>query len=111
MKPTIEIKNIIDFPESPVRKIIEITTHNICAKTITVVVEQIMGKDEPYWVVDNFKTSGGCPGNLTALSKVLHGVTLDAVISDCKVVMCGVRGTSCMDQMALGLEIALSELK
>ena len=52
----------------------------------------------------NLKYTGGCPGNLQMISKLLEGKDIDEVIEICKGNLCGLRGTSCADQLALALE-------
>ena len=51
-------------------------------------------------VVSNIKFLGGCPGNLNAISKLLDGQTTDYIIDKLLGNQCGMRGTSCADQLA-----------
>ena len=47
--------------------------------------------------------TGGCDGNLKAISKLVEGMSIDDVIARCKGVPC--QGTtSCPDQLAQALE-------
>lgn len=50
-------------------------------------------------IVTNIKFLGGCPGNTNALSKVLDGQTADFIIDKLLGNQCGMRGTSCADQL------------
>lgn len=52
---------------------------------------------------------GGCPGNLSALSKLLEGYDAKQAVTILKGNQCGKRGTSCMDQFAQAVEKALAE--
>jgi len=61
-------------------------------------------------VVSNIKFLGGCPGNLKILSKLLDGKTVDYIESNLKGNLCGVRGTSCADQLAIAVRQAYDEL-
>lgn len=50
-------------------------------------------------IVTNIKFLGGCPGNTNALSKVLDGQTAGFIIDKLLGNQCGMRGTSCADQL------------
>lgn len=52
---------------------------------------------------------GGCPGNLTAISKLVEGADAKQIAALLKGNDCGGRGTSCADQLALALEEALKK--
>ena len=51
---------------------------------------------------------GGCDGNLKAIGKLLEGADAQETINILKGNTCGRRPTSCADQLARGLEAALS---
>ncbi len=51
-------------------------------------------------VVTNLRFSGGCPGNLKALSKILDGWTVEQIEEKLLGNTCGRRPTSCMEQLA-----------
>lgn len=53
---------------------------------------------------------GGCPGNTKAVAKLLEGYDAKAAVDILKGNQCGVRGTSCADQLAKGIGKALSEM-
>ena len=46
---------------------------------------------------------GGCAGNTTAVSRLVEGRNIDEVIETLRGTPCGMRGTSCPDQLALAL--------
>ena len=50
--------------------------------------------------ITNIRFTGGCNGNLKALSKVLDGWTVDSIEAALKGNICGRRPTSCADQLA-----------
>ena len=54
--------------------------------------------------IHNLEFVGGCPGNLLAISKLLEGQDIDKTIELLKGNQCGMRGTSCADQLAIALE-------
>lgn len=62
--------------------------------------------------VHNVTFEGGCNGNLKAVGLLVEGQTIDYVIEKLSGNQCGVRGTSCADQLAKALvraRIAKSE--
>ena len=54
--------------------------------------------------VKDLQIIGGCPGNTIGVSKLVVGRTVDEVIEMLKGIPCGMRGTSCPDQVARALE-------
>ncbi len=55
-------------------------------------------------IVHNVSFTGGCHGNLQAVSKLVEGKNIDEVISTLKGIKCGFKQTSCPDQLARALE-------
>lgn len=62
-------------------------------------------------IVKNVSFTGGCNGNLKALSKIVDGMPADKVIEAFKGIKCGFKNTSCSDQFANALIKACSEQK
>lgn len=60
-------------------------------------------------IITNIKFMGGCPGNLKAISKLLDGKTVDYIENMLLGNECGVRGTSCADQLAKAVRQAYEE--
>ncbi len=52
---------------------------------------------------------GGCPGNLTAIGKLVEGADAKQVAALLKGNDCAGKGTSCADQLARALEEAISQ--
>ena len=48
--------------------------------------------------------TGGCNGNLQGTSSLVRGMNLDDAISKLKGIKCGMKSTSCPDQLAKALE-------
>lgn len=61
--------------------------------------------------VKNVAYTGGCNGNLKAISKLVDGMPADKVIEILKGNTCGLKKTSCADQLALALEEAKKQIK
>ena len=51
-------------------------------------------------IVKNVKFTGGCPGNLQAIPKLVEGMTVEEVENRIAGVRCGMKNTSCGDQLA-----------
>ena len=61
-------------------------------------------------IVRNVKFTGGCPGNLQAIPKLVEGMTVEQIENYLKGNTCGMRNTSCADQLAQGVRSAYEEL-
>lgn len=55
-------------------------------------------------IIKKLKIIGGCPGNTVGVSKLVEGRNIDEVIKMLKGIPCGIKGTSCPDQVARALE-------
>ena len=60
-------------------------------------------------VVRNIVFTGGCNGNLKAISKLLEGKTVGYISQTLRGNTCGPRPTSCADQLAIAVSEALEE--
>ncbi|MBQ3150149.1 MAG: TIGR03905 family TSCPD domain-containing protein [Clostridia bacterium] len=62
-------------------------------------------------VVSDIEFTGGCNGNLKAISKLLQGVTVEEIENKLLGNTCGNRNTSCADQLAKAVRMAYEESK
>ena len=62
-------------------------------------------------VVHNVKFTGGCNGNLKAISKVVNGMTVEQIEGYFKGNTCRQKPTSCADQLARLVRKAYEESK
>lgn len=53
---------------------------------------------------------GGCNGNLQGIGKLVEGMEIDEVISRLDGIHCGMKPTSCPDQLATALKKAKEQL-
>ena len=60
--------------------------------------------------VHNVQFLGGCNGNLQGLSKLVEGMDVDEVISRIDGIRCGMKATSCPDQLSTALKQAKEKL-
>ena len=58
--------------------------------------------------VYNVKFTGGCNGNLKAISALVEGLTVEEIESRVKGIRCGFKSTSCSDQLAIAIREALN---
>lgn len=54
-------------------------------------------------IVKNVRFKGGCNGNLKALAALTEGMTVDQVREKLQGITCGLKNTSCSDQLAQAL--------
>ena len=59
----------------------------------------------------NLKYTGGCNGNLKAISKLVNGWTVEKIEEYLKGNTCGWKETSCADQLAKAVRKAYEETK
>ena len=70
-------------------------TKGTCSSNIELEVEDGIIKDIAFW--------GGCNGNLQGISRVVKGMPVAEVIKKLEGVRCGMRSTSCPDQLCKAL--------
>lgn len=58
----------------------------------------------------NTKFIGGCNGNLQGICKLVEGMPVDTVIEKIEGIRCGIKQTSCPDQLAKALKEALNTI-
>ena len=73
------------------------TTTGVCSKQITFEIDD-NGK------LHNLKFLGGCPGNLSAISKLLEGADASRAAEILSGNTCGPRNTSCADQLSKAIK-------
>ncbi len=61
-------------------------------------------------IISNISFKGGCNGNLKAISKLLEGQTVDYIEDKLLGNQCGMRDTSCADQLAKAVREAYTEI-
>jgi len=60
-------------------------------------------------IITNIVFYGGCNGNLKAVSKLVDGWSVEKIEQYLLGNLCGMRGTSCADQLAKGVRQAYNE--
>ena len=78
-------------------------TTNTCAQLISLDLEG----DK----VHNISFYGGCNGNLKAIPILVEGWSVDQIESKLTGVQCGMRGTSCGDQLAKAVRAAYEAMQ
>ncbi len=80
------------------KKHIEFKTSGTCSRMVIVDVED--------GVITDCSFVGGCSGNTQGVASLVKGMAVDEAIKKIKGIKCGMRSTSCPDQLALALEEA-----
>ncbi len=78
---------------------INYTPRGVCSKNIHVVIED--------GVIQQVEFTGGCSGNTQGVAALAKGMKVKDYIARCKGIRCGMKPTSCPDQLALALAQAL----
>ena len=73
-------------------------TTNTCSRLISFDIEEN--------VVKNVEFVGGCPGNLQAISKLVEGMTVEEIERKLAGIRCGMKSTSCADQLVKAVKEA-----
>ena len=76
----------------------EYKTKGTCSQTILFDIEENK--------VMNVTFIGGCHGNLQGISKLVEGMDVDEVVERLSGIRCGMKPTSCPDQLATALRQA-----
>ena len=78
---------------------IHYTPKGVCSRAFRIEVEE--------GVIRSVQVTGGCDGNLKGLSSLLKGMTVEDAIQRMEGIRCGMKATSCPDQLAQALKTAL----
>ena len=73
-------------------------TKGVCSQMISFEIEDSK--------LSNVQFYGGCNGNLKGIGSLVEGMNIDDVIARLEGIKCGMKTTSCPDQLALALEEA-----
>lgn len=71
-------------------------TEGTCSKAINIEIED--------GVISNVSFAGGCNGNLQGIGALIKGMKPEDVISRLEGLKCGMKSTSCPDQLARALK-------
>lgn len=77
---------------------IQYTPKGVCSRQFDIEVEE--------GVIQSVKVAGGCSGNLQGLSSLLKGMKVEEAIQRMEGIRCGMKPTSCPDQLAQALKAA-----
>lgn len=74
----------------------EFCPQGVCSRKMTIEVED--------GILRSLRVAGGCSGNLQGISRLVEGMEIAEVIRRLDGVKCGVKSTSCPDQLAQALK-------
>jgi len=78
-------------------KSFDFTPRGVCSRGIHIEVDDSN-------VITSVKFTGGCSGNTQGVARLAEGRKVDDVIESIRGIRCGMKGTSCPDQLACALE-------
>lgn len=78
------------------KKQLEFKTHGVCSRMVKIEVED--------GVVTKCEFVGGCSGNTQGVASLVIGMTTEEAVARLKGIKCGMKDTSCPDQLARALE-------
>ena len=78
------------------------TPQGVCSRRINFALDEV-GR------LHDVTFTGGCPGNLLAIGKLVEGQNAKDIAALLRGNDCGGRGTSCADQLAIAISAALKE--
>ena len=77
------------------------TPRGVCSRRMTVELED--------GVIKDVKVEGGCSGNLQGISRLVVGMDAREAISRMEGIRCGMKPTSCPDQLSKALRECLEK--
>ena len=77
-------------------------TSGVCSRRIDIELDENN-------VITSCRFTGGCNGNTQGVAALVVGMTAEEAISRIEGIRCGMRATSCPDQLARALKEALAE--
>lgn len=79
---------------------LEFRPQGVCARAMTVDIDN--------GTVRALRVSGGCPGNLQGIARLVEGMPVGEVIRRLSGIRCGGKPTSCPDQLARALAASVA---
>ncbi|MBQ7336472.1 MAG: TIGR03905 family TSCPD domain-containing protein [Clostridia bacterium] len=77
------------------------TTRGVCSRSIDISIESD--------VITNVTYHGGCSGNTQGVAALVRGMTVEEAIKRLTGIHCGMKNTSCPDQLATALREYLAQ--
>lgn len=81
-------------------KTLSYRTRGVCAGRIDVAID---GN-----VIEDVKFYGGCGGNTQGVASLVRGMTAEEAITRLRGIRCGMKPTSCPDQLATAIEACMA---
>ena len=78
-------------------------------KTVGTCSQQIDFELDDNNILSNVQFYGGCNGNLKGIGKLVEGLSAQEVIKRLEGIPCGMKSTSCPDQLAVALKKVLAK--
>ena len=78
----------------------EFSPKGVCSRKMRVELDE-------QGVITSLQVEGGCSGNLQGISALVRGMKVEEAVSRMEGIRCGMKATSCPDQIAKALKTAL----
>ena len=79
----------------------EFRPRGVCSRKMTI--------DTENGIIRSLKVEGGCSGNLQGISRLVEGMSVAEAAKRLRGIRCGMKSTSCPDQLAVALERIMEE--
>lgn len=77
---------------------IDYTPSGVCSRRIEIEVSDATG------LIESARVTGGCHGNLQGVCRLIEGRSAEEVVGTLEGIRCGMKETSCPDQIARALK-------
>lgn len=94
-----EVKVLKDETQDGVRVVYVQTCRDVCSQQIAYAVKD--------GIILEAAFAGGCSGNTQGITALVRGMRVGDAIARLEGIQCGGKGTSCPDQLARALKLAL----
>lgn len=98
---TYDVTLLHDETKDGVRVIFVRPCNDVCTRQIAIAIKDGIILDAEF--------VGGCSGNTNGIVSLIKGMKVEDVISRLEGIKCGVKGTSCPDQLAKALKLTLQQ--
>ena len=73
--------------------------------------QQMQVEVDDQGIIQELRVLGGCSGNLQGIASLVRGMPAQEAVKRLKGIRCGFKDTSCPDQFARNLDMAMAEGK
>ena len=82
------------------------TPKGVCSRQMDVEISEKDGKK----IIEHVRIVGGCAGNTQGVSRLVEGMEVGEAIARIEGIKCGMKPTSCPDQLSIALKEAVAQM-